>query len=129
MQRGVRRLAAVLVLVVVFLAGVAVGENKYGTPKSVLHVSVIKWKPEATDAQKAQAIEGIRQMATTIPGIKNIWLKADRVQPRDYHTAFAIEFESRAAADAYVDHPAHRDWEKIYLPIREQSRNVQVTNP
>lgn len=129
MQRAVRRLLGVLILAGVFLAGVAVGQQKYGTPRSVIHLSVIKWKPEATDEQKAQAIEGIRQMAATVPGIKNIWLKADRVQPRDYHTAFAIEFESRAAADAYVDHPAHKDWEKVYLPIRAESRNVQVTNP
>ena len=129
MQRATRILVAMVILVGIFLAGVAVGKNKYGTPKSVIHVSVIKWKPEATEAQKAQAIEGIHQMAATIPGIKNIWLKADRVQPRDYHTAFAIEFESRAAADAYVDHPAHRDWEKIYLPIRAESRNIQMTNP
>lgn len=129
MQRTVRHLAGVLVLVGVFLAGVAVGQQKYATPQSVIHVSVIKWKAEATDEQKAQAIEGIKQMAATISGIKNIWLKADRVQPRDFHTAFAIEFESRAAADAYVDHPAHRDWEKIYLPIRAESRNIQVTNP
>lgn len=129
MQRAVRHLAGVLVLVGVFLAGVALGQQKYGAPQSVLHVSVIKWKAEATDAQKAQAMEGIHQMAATIPGIKNIWLKADRVQPRDFHTAFAIEFESRAAADAYVDHPAHRDWEKIYLPIRAESRSVQLTNP
>lgn len=129
MKRALHTALVVLGLVLVFLAGVLVGKNNYGTPQSVLHVSVIKWKAEATDEQKAQAMEGIQQMAATIPGIKNIWLKADRVQPRDYHTAFAIEFESRAAADTYVDHPAHRDWEKIYLPIRAESRNIQVTNP
>ena len=129
MKPPVRNLVVGLSLVLVFLAGVAVGGNQYGTPKSVIHVVAIKWKVEATEADKERALQGVQEMAASIPGIKNIWLKADRVQPRDYHTAFAIEFESRAAADAYVDHPAHRAWENIYLPIREQSRSVQITNP
>ena len=129
MKPPVRNLVVGLSLALVFLAGVAVGENQYGTPKSVIHLVAIKWKVEATEADKERALQGVQEMAASIPGIKNIWLKADRVQPRDYHTAFAIEFESRAAADAYVDHPAHRAWENIYLPIREQSRSVQITNP
>ena len=68
-------------------------------------------------------------MAGAVPGIKNIWIKADRVQPREYSTAFAIEFESRAAADAYAEHPAHEEWYKIYMPIRAESRSLQITNP
>jgi len=67
-------------------------------------------------------------MAAKIPGIKNVWVKATRVQPREFNAAFAIEFEDRAAADAYVEHPAHKEWEGIYLPIREQSRSLQITN-
>ena len=129
MQRIARNLVVVLSLLLTFFAGLLVGQQKYGTPKSVIHVVVVKWKPEATDAEKQRAIKGVRTMAATIPGIKNVWLKADRVQPREFNTAFAMEFESRAAADAYVEHAAHKDWEKIYLPIRAESRSLQVTNP
>lgn len=120
---------AVVLLAAMFLAGVAVSASKYGTPKSVIHVVVVKWKPEATGAEKQRAIDGVKTMAAAIPGIKNVWLKADRVQPREFSTAFAIEFESRAAADAYVDQPAHKEWEKIYLPVRAESRSLQITNP
>lgn len=123
-----RNLIAVASLALVFLTGVAVGQNRYGTPKTVLHVVAAKWKEDATDQQKQQAIDGIRDMAAAIPGIKNIWLSADRVQPGDYHTAFAIEFENREAADAYAEHQAHEAWYKIYMPARQESRSLQITN-
>ena len=129
MRRIVCILVAVVILAAVFAAGVAVGQQTVGQPKTVLHVVALKWKPEATDEQKTAAIEGLKTMAGAVPGIKNIWIKADRVQPREYSTAFAIEFESRAAADAYAEHPAHEEWYKIYMPIRAESRSLQITNP
>jgi len=129
MRRIVCILVAVVILAAVFAAGVAVGQQKFSQPKTVLHVVALKWKPEATDEQKAAAIDGLKTMAATVPGIKNIWIKSDRVQPREYSTAFAIEFESRAAADAYAEHPAHEAWTEIYLPIRAESRSLQITNP
>ena len=129
MRRIVCILVAVVILTGVFAAGVAVGQQKFGQPKTVLHVVALKWTPEATDEQKAAAIEGLKTMAGAVPGIKNIWVKPDRVQPREYSFAFAIEFESRAAADAYAEHPAHEEWYKIYMPIRAESRSLQITNP
>jgi hypothetical protein len=50
------------------------------------------------------------------------------VQPSSFQDAFVIEFADKAAADRYADHAAHRAWEKIYLPIREQSVSHQITN-
>lgn len=129
MSRSLRTLFAIVAMSLVFLAGVAVGQQKFGQPKTVLHVVALKWKADATDEQKQKAIDAIKEMAATIPGIKNIWLKTDRVQPREYSAAFAIEFENRAAADAYAEHPAHEAWYEIYIPIREESRSYQVTNP
>ncbi|MFQ5694578.1 MAG: Dabb family protein [Terriglobia bacterium] len=122
------RALALAVLAGVFLAGVAVGQNRYGEPKTVLHVVVVKWKADSTEEQQQQAIAAIRDMAGEIDGIKNVWLSADRVQPRDFHTAFALEFESREAADAYGEHPAHDRWYEIYQPIRDTSRSLQITN-
>ncbi|MCI0402419.1 MAG: Dabb family protein [Acidobacteria bacterium] len=128
MKRAALFVAAVLVLAVVFRAGVAYGQQKYGTPKTVIHVVTGKWKAEATDEQKKAALEGVRTMASKIPGIKNVWLKADRIQPREYNYAFAIEFESRAAAAAYAEHPAHEEWDKPYQIARQESRSQQLTN-
>ena len=128
MRRVVITVFAGLVLAAVFQAGVAYGQAKYGTPKTVLHVVAGKWKADATDEQKKAALDGLRTMLGQLPGVKNVWLKADRVQPREYHYAFAIEFESREAADAYANHPAHEEWYKVYQLIREESRSQQLTN-
>src|SRR5262249_54789840 len=113
----------------IFGAGVAVGQNKFGQPKTVVQVSMIKWKKDVPDAAKQKAIDGVKEMAAQIPGIKNVWLKADRVQPRDYDAGIAIEFESRDAANAYAENPIHEKWSKAYLEIREASISPQFTNP
>lgn len=129
MGRTLRRLVVLMALACVFLAGVAVGQQKYGTPKTVLHVVAGKWKAEATEEQKKAATDGLKTMVGAVPGIKNVWLKTERLQPREWSYVFAIEFESRAAADAYGEHPAHEEWYKVYIPIREESRSYQMTNP
>jgi len=113
---------------VALASGVAAAQRSYGTPTSIIHVVSVQWKAEAAEAERQRALEGVKGMAAKIPGIKNVWVKATRVQPREFNAAFAIEFEDRAAADAYVEHPAHKEWEGIYLPIREQSRSLQITN-
>ena len=128
-MRAVRSLVGVAILAAVFAGGVAVGQQTFGQPKTVLHVVSGKWRAEASDEQKQAALDGLKTMAGQVPGIKNIWVKPDRIQPREYNFAFAIEFESRAAADAYGEHPAHEEWYKLYLPIRAESRSLQLTNP
>ena len=112
-----------------FASGYVAGQNRFGQPKTILHVVELKWNPAATDADKQAAIEGIKEMATKIPGIENIWIKGERMQPRDFNAAYAIEFRDRAAADAYAESPVHAAWEVKYVPLREASVSIQVTNP
>ena len=102
--------------------------NQFGMPKSVVHISLIKWKEGASEVDKKNAIGGVKKMAGQIPGIKNIWLKPLRMQPRDFHAAFVIEFKDQESAKLYAEHPAHEAWLKWYLPIRETSISPQVTN-
>jgi hypothetical protein len=112
-----------------FAGGYALGQNKFGTPKSVIHVVIIKWKADVPDAEKQKVLDGVKDMAAKIPEIKNVWLQGDRIQPREFNAAFAIEFESRAAADAYAESPIHKAWADHYLTLREESRSIQVSNP
>ena len=132
-----RGLVKVLLGAGLFLAGIAVGtwqtrrveaQNRFGQPKTVIHVVVYKWKNTVSQDDKDQALNGIKAMAAKIPGIKNIWLKTIRVQPQDFNAVFAIEFVNQDAADDYRDHPAHQAWEKQYLGIRENSLSGQATN-
>src|ERR1051326_4948401 len=69
-------------------------QNTFGTPKTIIHVSLIQWKEGVPDADKQRVLEGVKDMAAKIPGIRNVWTKALRVQPQGYHDAFVIEFEN-----------------------------------
>ncbi len=137
MNPKLRLAAAALAAAAVFLSGSLVGnwqgsraaaKNNFGAPKTIIHVSLIKWKADVPDAEKQKALEGIRELAAQIPGIKNVWLKATRIQPRDYHAAFVLEFENRAAADRYAEDPAHAEWSKKFLALREASISPQISN-
>ena len=110
----------------VFALGAAAGQNKFGQPKSILHIITVQWKADSTPEQRQAALDGVKTMASQIPGITNVWLKKIKVQGKD--NAIVMEFKDQAAFDAYVDHPAHKKWEEIYLPIRDQSSTHDITN-
>jgi cell division protein FtsX len=132
------RLAKVAVAAALFFAGVAAGtwhtgsvaaQNKFGQPKSVVHVVVYKWKNTASEDDKEQALKGIKTMAGQIPGVKNIWLKTQRNQIRDFDGVYAIEFASPDAAADYAESPKHEAWRKRWEELRENSLSFQVSNP
>ena len=112
-----------------FASGFIAGRNKFGQPKTIIHMVILKWNPGVSDTDKQGALEGVKDMAAKIPGVKNVWIKAERLQPRDFSAAFAIEFQNRAAADAYAESPIHQAWEQKYTLLREASISEQVTNP
>ena len=105
-----------------------VAQNRFGAPKTIIHVSLIQWKEGVSAAAKKQALDGVKDMASKIPGIRNVWTKALRVQPDGYHDAFVIEFENQAAADRYAKDPVHDKWTEAFLKIREASISPQITN-
>jgi hypothetical protein len=122
-------LGGCLLALALLTGGYVAGQNKFGQPKTIIHMVILKWKPGVSDSDKQNALEGVKEMAAKVPGVKNIWIKAERLQPRDFSAAFAIEFQSRAAADAYAESPVHQAWEQKYTLLREASISEQVTNP
>jgi hypothetical protein len=114
--------------ILVFGTGLLVGANRFSKPKSVLHIVTVKWKPEATAAQKQAALKGVEKMAGEIAGVKNVWMDTIKVQGAGFNNVFVMEFESETAFKAYADHAAHKEWEAIYLPIRETSTTHDATN-
>jgi Stress responsive A/B Barrel Domain len=105
-----------------------VAQNRVGMPKTIIHVSVIQWKEGVSTAEKQKVLDGVKEMAAKIPGIKNVWTKALRVQPQGYHDAFVIEFENQAAVDRYAKDPVHDAWTEAFTKIREASVSPQITN-
>src|SRR2546426_376465 len=103
MNKSCLRVIHVTTLVVVFAGGAMFGswhvrnaaaQNNFGQPKSVIHVVIYKWKDAVSDADRQKALDGVKDMAGKIPGIKNVWLKTQRNQARNYDGVFAMEFES-----------------------------------
>ena len=104
-------------------------QNRFGQPKTVLHVVVYKWKNFASQDDKDQTMKGLKTLAGQIPGIKNIWLKTERNQIRDFDGVYAIEFASPDAAADYAESPKHEAWRKRWEELRENSLSFQVSNP
>lgn len=123
-----RTVILILAILGVFSAGYAVGVNRFGMPKTVLHVVIIQWKPTTTAAQKKEVIDGVRKMAASIPGIRNIWVKPVRMASLKWNYAFAIEFANRTAISRYANDPTHAAWAKLEEMARLDSLNVQIGN-
>ena len=108
---------------------IVAAQNHFGQPKTVVHLVVYKWKTTASQYDKEQALAGIKTMATKIPGVKNIWLKTQRNQIREFDGVYAIEFASPEAAADYAESPLHETWRKKWEELRENSLSFQVSNP
>jgi len=122
----------------IFIAGIAAGslhargaaaQNRFGQPKTVLHVVVYKFRDSVSNYDREKAINGIKEMAGKIPGIKNVWLKTARNQLKDFSGVYAIEFTSAEAAADYAESPVHEAWSKTWQEQRANSLSFQVTNP
>jgi hypothetical protein len=111
-----------------FSAGVLIGQNKFNKPNSIVHVVTIRWKADATADQKKAALDAVDKMAGKVPGITNVWTKGIKVQGEGYSDAFVIEFRDKAAFDAYAENPAHKEFESVYLPVRDRSTSHDITN-
>lgn len=126
--RSLKTPLAAALMAVLFFAGVIAGAGAAKTPKTVLHVITVKWKDTATAEQRQAALDATLKMAANVPGLTNIWLKTLKVQGDGFHNVIAMEFKDEAAFRAYATTPAHAEWEKVYLPLRQQSTTHDVTN-
>jgi hypothetical protein len=137
MQLKKRGMIQIVAAGALFLAGAATGSvatqqvsalNKFGQPKTVIHVVAYKFRDATSQNDQDQAIAGIKDMAAKIPGIKNIWLKTERNQIRDWSGVYIIEFTSAEAAADYAESPIHDAWRKKWEQLRETSVSFQVSN-
>jgi hypothetical protein len=132
-----RRILLLLCATLLFLGGIAVGSgltrhvsaiNKFGQPKTVVHVVAYKFRDATSLHDQEQAIAGIKDLAAKIPGVKNIWLKTERNQLRDFSGVHVLEFTSPEAAADYAESPIHDAWRKEWEQLRENSLSFQVSN-
>ncbi len=97
-------------------------------PRSVIQVVTIRWSAAASPELRRAALEGIEKLAEEVPGVRSVWMRSLRVQPRDHMSAYALEFEDQAAAERFARHPAHDAWNKSFLYLVDETHTQQVTN-
>jgi len=122
-------LAPLVAFASAFASGYLAGRTNVGQPQTVIHAVSIQWKSSVSQADRDKVLAGVKEMAEATPGVKNVWIKAERVEPRGFDDGFAIEFKDRAAADAYALSAPHKKWNDIYSPLRVSSISIDVSNP
>ena len=109
------------------------GKNASAAPTTLIHFITVKWKDEATEAQKQAAFDEAKAMVGKVPGLHRVWTKKVKLQTQTadgkaYDAIIAMEFTDDAALQAYTTHPASQKWYAAYTPIRQESRTHDVTN-
>jgi antibiotic biosynthesis monooxygenase (ABM) superfamily enzyme len=138
MSSAKTRVLQITIGAALFIAGAATGslhagnvaaQNRFGQPKTVIHVVIYKFKDAVSEYDKEQALNGIKEVARKVPGVKNVWLKTERNQIKDFSGVYAIEFANAEAAADYAESPAHEAWSKKWQELRENSLSFQISNP
>ncbi len=128
-----KKLLSLVVTVSLLSLGAATMPAADTAPKSVVHVVTVAFKAEATPAQVAAALDGVKQLPAKYAGITHVWTNAIKVQNpegakvKKTHV-IVMEFASEQALKDYTDSPAQKEWYKLYLPIREVSTTYDITN-
>ncbi len=101
-------------------ASVANRETQLAKPAKVLrHVVLFKFKDSATPDQVQVVVDAFKALPSKIEGIRGFeW--GTNVSPESHSQglthAFFLTFTSEADRDAYLVHPAHKDFGKIVGP-------------
>src|SRR3989442_906672 len=138
MTTAMKHAAQIAFSAAIFVAGIAAGslharsaavQNRFGQPKTVLHVVVYKFRDNVSKYDMEKAINGIKDMAGKKNRHKKKLVKKERNQIRDFSGVYAIEFTSAEAAADYAESPVHEAWSKMWQEQRENSLSFQVSNP
>ncbi|HEX2510909.1 MAG TPA: Dabb family protein [Microvirga sp.] len=77
----------------------------------IRHVVLIRFKDPVDEAAAAALFDEIKAVQPLIPGILNVAagrsLELEKLE-KGFRHGFIVEFENRAALDAYQNHPDHR---------------------
>ena len=108
------------------LAGCAASsrsQNMSGSAGAVRHVVIFKFKEGTSEAQLKKIVDGFRALKDRIPGIlKFEWgtnMSPEKLDQGFTH-CFVVTFRDVAARDAYLPHPAHKEFVSMLGPHLEK---------
>jgi hypothetical protein len=75
----------------------------------IRHVVLFRWKPEATQEQKARVATELAKLPPIVPSIRGFLLGADAgISQGNADFAVTADFDDEAGFAAYRDDPTHR---------------------
>jgi hypothetical protein len=91
------------------------------------HISLLRWKPDATAAQRAAVPEALRALPSLIPTIRAYTLGEDVHETEgNYDLAIIADFDDKAGYIVYRDNPDHqRLIAELIRPILDSRAAVQ----
>ena len=99
------------------------------SPKTVIHVITVQWKPDATADQIANVLSVVASLPGQDSGIIRVWTKPIKKQiPEGYNHIIVMEFSSEDALKKYVDSPAQKKFYEVYMPLRAESKTSDISN-
>jgi len=73
------------------------------------HVVLMRWKPDATDAQRAAVVDGLHALPGLIPELRSYSIGSDaRVNEGNYDLAVVADCDDVDGYLVYRDHPDHQ---------------------
>ena len=109
-----------------FIAGmllfgsVAFASTQKTAPKKMLrHVVLFKFKDSATPAQVKEVEDAFRKLPSQIKEVKGFEFGTNNSPEnlnQGFTHAFFVTFESEAAREVYLPHPAHKAFVKVLEP-------------
>ena len=92
----------------------ALGAQTAAPPAGTLrHIVVFKYKPGATEEQIKQVTDAFVALKTKIPGIVSIEHgvnNSPEKRNQGFTHVYQVTFTNAAARDAYLPHPAHKEF-------------------
>jgi len=86
----------------------------------VVHIFILRWKPEATQAHKDRALAEVLAFQGQIPGLVETYAGnnfSTRSQGHDFGAV--MKFTDRAVLDAYAISPIHQQLLAWFAPLVE----------
>lgn len=90
------------------------------------HIVLVKWKPEATEAERQAMREAIEQLPSQVPEIIDVRCGLDVGRgPNNYDMATVFDFEDSAAFECYIASAAHQTYVQKHAQTVAQLAVVQ----
>jgi hypothetical protein len=120
----IRRVFAVAAVLTFILSGAIDMQAQAAAPEKVFrHVVLFKFKDGTTDAQVKKVVDAFRELKNKVDVIKDFEYGTDvstENRAQGFTHCFFVTFADDKGRDAYLPHPAHKDFGSLVGPLLDK---------